>query len=124
MRRTSANKERQVLSLILTGRQYADISKATGIPISTIKKIKQRHDKEVVGAYAKAAEAHVSDVNSLLNQANRQISKLLTKAEIGTLDISVTDLCRISNAMYAQTTASSSPFKSLKTLETVAKKYQ
>lgn len=124
MRRTSPDKEREVLTSILMGDTYSDVSSKTGVPVSTIKKIKHRNNEEVARSYAKVTEDHSNSAKDLLQQTNKQIGRLLILDRLGAIDISVNDLCRISSAMHAQTLINSTPTKSLKTLTNIAQKYQ
>ena len=124
MKRTSPDKEKEVLTLILRGDTYAVVAQKTGVPISTIKKIKRRSDIQAAHLYDRVAQEQANSAISLLEQTNRQISRLLAKADLGLVDISVYDLCKISNEMHRQTTINLSPGKSIKTLQGIAQKYQ
>lgn len=124
MRRTSPDKEREVLTSILMGDTYVVVSQKTGVPVSTIKKIKKRNDEAVAHSYAQLADDQASSANELLQQTNKRIARLLALDRMGAVTVSVGDLCRISEAMYAQTMVNSSPLKSARTLTKVAQKYQ
>lgn len=124
MRRTSPNKEKEVLAFILAGDAYAVVSQKTGVPVSTIKKIKKRSDIQTARLYDQAVREQIDNAITLLERTNGQISRLLTRAELGLVDISIYDLCRISNAMHRQTAISLPPLKSIKTLKSASRKYQ
>lgn len=124
MRRTSPDKEREVLTSILIGDAYAVVSQKTGVPISTIKKIKKRNDKVVAQSYDQLADQQAETAHELLQQTNKRIARLLALDSMGAVTISVSDLCRISEAMHAQALINSSPLKSARTLTKVAQKYQ
>lgn len=124
MRRTSPEKEQLVITSILMGEAYSVVSMKTGIPVSTIKKIKKRSDINMAHLHGHIAQKQADSVEALLRQTNQQIAKLLAKAEVGLIDISVNDLCSISNAMHAQTLINSTPTRPLKTLTNIMQKYQ
>lgn len=124
MRRTSPDKEREVLTSILMGDTYVVVSQKTGVPVSTIKKIKKRNDEAVAHSYTQLADEQASSAKELLEQTNKRIARLLALDKMGAVTISVSDLCRISEAMHAQTMINSSPLNSARTLTKVAQKYQ
>lgn len=124
MRRTSPDKEQEVLTSILMGDTYAVVSAKTGVPISTIKKIKKRSDIQMAHLHSHIVSKRANDAHELLQQTNKQIARLLAQDELGLITISVNDLCRISTAMHAQTVINSSPLKTAQTLTKVARKYQ
>lgn len=124
MKRTSPNKEQQVLTSILMGDTYAMVSEKTGVPISTIKKIKKRSDIQMAQLHAHVVEQEADTAQTLLGQTNKRIARLLALDEMGAIDISIADLCRISEALYAQTLVNSSPLNSARSLTKVAQKYQ
>lgn len=124
MRRTSPDKEQEVLTSILMGDAYAVVSQKTGVPVSTIKKIKKRSDIQMAQLYSHVVHEQADSAHELLQQTNKQIARLLAQDELGLITISVNDLCRISTAMHAQTMVNSSPLKSARTLTKVAQKYQ
>lgn len=124
MRRTSPDKEQEVLTSILMGDTYSVASQKTNIPISTIKKIKKRNDKAVSEPYAKLAGQQAENALGLLQQTNKKIARLLALEGMGAIEMSVNDLCRISNAMHAQTLVNPTHTRSLKTLTNIAQKYQ
>lgn len=106
------------------GDAYNVVSEKTGIPISTIKKIKKRSDIQMSHLHAHVVQEQADNAHEILQQTNKQIARLLAQDEQGLITISVSDLCRISSAMYAQTTINSSPLKTAQTLTKVAQKYQ
>jgi hypothetical protein len=124
MKRTSPDKEREVLTSILMGDTYAVVSQKTGVPVSTIKKIKKRNDEAVAHSYTQLANEQASSANELLQQTNRRIARLLALDNMGAISISVGDLCRISEAMHAQTMVDSSPLRTVRTLTKITHKYQ
>lgn len=124
MRRTSPDKEREVLTSILMGDTYVVVSEKTGIPVSTIKKIKKRNDEAVSHSYNNLADQQAETAYELLQQTNKRIARLLALDQMGVIDISVNDLCNISSAMHAQTLVKSPPLRTLRTLTKVAQKYQ
>lgn len=124
MRRTSPDKEREVLTSILMGDAYAVVSQKTGVPVSTIKKIKKRSDTQMAQLHSHVVQEQADSAQELLQQTNKRIARLLAQDELGLITISVSDLCRISSAMHAQTMVNSSPIKSARTLTKVAQKYQ
>lgn len=124
MRRTSPDKEREVITSILMGDTYAVVSQKTGIPVSTIKKIKKRNDEAVALYYGHLADEQAESAHEILQKTNKRIARLLALDSMGAVAISVNGLCRISEAMHAQTMINSSPLKSARTLTIVAQKYQ
>jgi hypothetical protein len=124
MRRTSPDKEKEVLTSILMGDAYAVVSEKTGVPVSTIKKIKKRSDIQMAHLHTHVMQEQADNAQELLQQTNRQIARLLAQDELGLITISVNDLCRISTALHAQTVINSSPLKPVQTLTKVAQKYQ
>lgn len=124
MRRTSPNKEKEVLTSILMGDAYSVVSEKTGIPISTIKKIKKRSDIQISHIHTHVVQEQADSAYELLQQTNKRIGRLLDQDKLGIINISVGDLCRISSAMHAQTVINSSPLRSARTLAKVAEKYQ
>lgn len=124
MRRTSPDKEKEVLTFILMGDAYAIVSEKTGVPVSTIKKIKKRSDIQMSHLHSHVVQEQADSAYELLQQTNKQIARLLAQDELGLITISVNDLCRISTAMHAQTVINSSPLKTAQTLTKVAQKYQ
>lgn len=124
MRRTSPDKEKEVLTSILMGDAYAVVSEKTGVPVSTIKKIKRRSDIQMSHLHTHVAQEQADSAHELLKQTNKRIAKLLALDNMGAITISVNDLVRISNAMHAQTTVNSSPLRTVQALAKVAQKYQ
>lgn len=124
MRRTSPDKEREVLTSILMGDTYAVVSQKTGVPVSTIKKIKKRSDIQLAHLHSHVAQEQADSAQELLQQTNKRIARLLALDRMGAIEISVNDLCRITEAMHAQTMINSSPLKSARTLTKVAQKYR
>ena len=124
MRRTSPNKEQEVLTSILMGDTYATISQNTGVPVSTIKKIKKRSDIQMSELHTHVVAEQLNSTEALLKQVNGQVGRLLEEAELGIRDISVVDLCRIMEALHAQTVIKSSPINPTRTLTKIAQKYQ
>lgn len=123
MRRTSPDKEKEVLTSILVGDTYAVVSKKTRVPVSTIKKIKKRNEEAIAKSYTKLADEQADSAHELLRQTNKQIARLLAKADMGLIEISVNDLCCISQAMHEQTMVKSPPTKSIKALTSITQKY-
>lgn len=124
MRRTSPDKEQEVLTSILMGDAYAVVSQKTGVPVSTIKKIKKRSDIQLAHLHAQVVQEQAESAQELLQQTNKRIARLLALDKMGVITISVSDLCRITEAMHAQTIINSSPLKSVQTLTKVVQKYQ
>lgn len=106
------------------GDTYAVVSQKTGTPISTIKKIKKRNDEAIARSYAKLADEQADSAHELLQQTNRRIARLLALDNMGAVTISVGDLCRISDAMHAQTIVNSSPQRTVRTLTKIVQKYR
>lgn len=106
------------------GDAYSVVSEKTGVPVSTIKKIKKRSDIQISHIHAHVVQEQADSAYELLQQTNKQIGRLLDQDKLGIINISVRDLCRISSAMHAQTVINSSPLRSARTLAKVAEKYQ
>ncbi|MBP9852840.1 MAG: hypothetical protein QG640_618 [Patescibacteria group bacterium] len=124
MKRTSPDKEREVLTSILMGDTYSEVSQKTNVPVSTIKKIKKRNDAAIAQSYTKHADEQADSAKELLQKTNKRIARLLALDGMGAINISVADLCRISEAMHAQTLVDSSPLKSAQTLTRITQKYR
>lgn len=124
MRRTSPDKEREVITSILMGDTYAIVSQKTGVPVSTIKKIKKRNDEAVTLSYGHLADEQAESAHEILQKTNKRIARLLALDSMGAVTISVNDLCRISEAMHEQTLVNSSPLRTTRTLKKIVQKYQ
>ena len=67
VRRTTAQKESQVLRLLFMGESYISVYRKTGVPVSTAKKIKRRNLTVFERAYDEL-------MTSTLKEAQRAIS--------------------------------------------------
>lgn len=112
------------MSQILFGDPYADISDRTGVPVSTIKKIKHRNYAQLQAVKHDAMAKQTDEISALVKRSNGMINRLLDKADRGELEVSITDLVSISREMYRQTTINPTPIRSATLLTQVASKYQ
>ncbi len=122
-RKTLPTTENEVISLILAREKYADIAVKTGVPASTIKKIKRRNYEQFETLESEATIERLESINTLVKRANLQISKVFDKAERGEVELTVHELVIVSKEMYKQSTINSSPLSPARRLQELARKY-
>lgn len=124
MKRTSKIVEMEVMKRVLAGELYASISESTGVPVSTIKKIKKRN-YEAFAAHAESINSSIYvDMEKMLKQSYLSLSNILDRDASGEINLSVRDLITISSEMHKQTVINSTPrMPSFSTQKTI-QKYQ
>ena len=123
MRATPAHLEAEVISRIILGERYADISKNTGVAISTIKKIKKRNYSKLTETKLAINNSVTDEVVRINEKTYRSISKLLDRDLTGEISLSVGELLAISSAMHARTIINAPPIKTRLNLQNVLSKY-
>lgn len=124
MKKTSKIVEMEVMKRILAGELYASISAETGVPVSTIKKIKKRNYEAFESRIKSVENSIYEDMERMLKQSYRSLSNILDRDASGEITLSVRDLVSISSEMYKQTVINSTPrMPSFSTQKTI-QKYQ
>jgi hypothetical protein len=102
MKRTSPQKEQQVLTQILLGQSYPDISKETGVPASTIKKIRARHKVNAQAMITEVEQESVKQAKASLQKARDLLGSYLDEALMGLRHLSINEMILVSNQMFIQ----------------------
>ena len=124
MRATPLIKESEIISRILLGEKYSDISSKTGVAVSTIKKIKKRNQAKFIEINEAVTVSVIDEVRLALGKTYKALNRLLDKDQAGDINLSVRALLIISNAMYKQS-AINYPSRNIPiSVQNVLEKYQ
>ena len=97
--RTNPKTEREVVKQIALGNKYADISVKTGVPVSTIKKIRKRNDLAL-----KQIKQHIiqSDAHIAVRMRQKSLRELENRLDNASDQITTKDLVSIIKEMSNQ----------------------
>lgn len=124
MKRTPIMTESKVLALIVTGQQYAAIASSTGVPISTIKKIRKRNLVKIRSCEAAIENEQLTIAGDNLKQTYVLLNRILDRVNRDEVHISIRDLLTISSTMRRQTDINATPKAPPQRLKNLVQKYQ
>lgn len=100
MRRTPQQKEFQVLDLAIQGYTQPQISMATSIPVSTIKKIMKRHREHFEAEKAHLDKWSAEKAAESLQRAYSLLDRYMERAEKGEVKMSIKQLIMVADMGY------------------------
>jgi hypothetical protein len=124
MRATPLIKESEIISRILLGEKYSDISLKTGVAVSTIKKIKKRNQAKFIEINDAVTVSVIDEVRLALGKTYKALNRLLDKDQAGDINLSVRELLIISNAMHKQSVINYPSRSTPLSIQNVLEKYQ
>jgi DNA-binding CsgD family transcriptional regulator len=100
--RTRPEVERSVVELIALGTRYSDISRQTGLHISTIKKIKRRNKEIVLRIQHELVTRQIKAAQRIHGKAIQLIARYMNDIDAGKQSVSIMELLAISKEMHRQ----------------------
>lgn len=111
MKKTAAKVEEEVMTRILSGEAYADISRDTNVAVSTIKKIKKRNYEAFYEAESTSKRSIIDEMRIANMRAMQAINHVLDKDQEGEITLTIKELLAISHEMYKHTAIYSTPVR-------------